>query len=570
MGFESWEGGNRVKQTHPCGAEVWGETGHINSLCSDLRFYQDNIPGEGFLASKYQQEQQQRSLWDFEILDDLYLDIVSPPFQSCEEEITKFVDVQIENSEPVEAYNERPSAFPSTSLGILKNYGGGIRRLKEEKTNVPAYDTAYTKSSGRKLSTEEIMRLAGEKFIQFSSQRTDDLCLIGHPFDCSFLGLSNEETRDVELVQYLLASAEKVGQQQFDRASKLLNHCDQLSSSTGNPVQRVVYYFSEALREKINIETGRIRSKDLGKKHTLDLEEAVRGPNLTLIAFHQKVPFIQVCQFTGMQAILESVAEAKKVHIIDLEIRGGTHCTVLMQALAAQREYPTELLKITAVGTESKAKIEDIGKQLISFAQSMNLPFSFNVVMVSDMLDLNEDLFELDAEEAVVVYSPYILRTMIARPDRLERLMSVMRNINPCITVVAEIEANHNSPVFVSRFLEAFFYYGAFFESLEDCMDQDPHRMISESYVFHAIRNIVAAEGEERMIRHVNINVWRAFFARSGMTEIELSTSSLYQASLLVSNFACGSSCTLVMDGKCLTIGWKGTPIYSLSAWKFK
>ncbi|KAF5941531.1 hypothetical protein HYC85_019173 [Camellia sinensis] len=242
-----------------------------------------------------------------------------------------------------------------------------------------------------------------------------------------------------------------------------------------------------------------------------------------------------------MQAIIESVAEASKVHLIDLE-RNGVQCAVWMQALAGRSECPLELLKITTVGTKSKSTIEE-----------------------TDMLDLKEDLFDLEPEETVVIIARHSLRSMLARPDWLESLMRVIRNINPCLLVVTEVEANHNSPVFVNRFIEAFFFYGAFFDCLEDCMDQnDPNRKVSESMYFsQGLQNIFSAEGEERTIRH------RAFFARFGMMEEELSTSSLYQASMVVKNFACGSSCTFGMDGKCLIIGWKGTPIYSLSAWKF-
>ncbi|KAA8527377.1 hypothetical protein F0562_034908 [Nyssa sinensis] len=533
-GFESAEGWNIAKQTHFYGTEDRGELRDNDLFCSDLRFYQDKKTEEGLLLSKCQQEQQRR------ILDDLYLDIVSPPFQSHQQEISKLVSFQTENSEPVEPNKEQPFAFPCASFGILQNCGSKFRRSDGEKTNVQTYDTACTESCVLKLSTETIMRHAAEKFIQSSSRRVDNLSIFSHPFNGSFFGYSDKVTKDVGLVQYLLASAEKVGQQQFRLAGKLLNQCDELSSNTGNPVQRIVYYFSEALREKIDRETGRNRLKSFVKKQSPDLEEEMMRTNSTLIAFHQEVPFFQVNQFSGMQAILENVAGARKVHVIDLEIRNGTHCTILMQALAARCECPVELLKITAVGTKSKPKIEETGLRLMSFAQSMNLPFTFNVVMVSDMLDLNEDLFDLEAEEAVAVYSPYFLFSIIARPDRLECFMRMMRSINPCIMVVAEVEANLNSPVFVNRFVETLFFYGAFFDCLEDCMDRNnSNRMISESiYFFHAIQNIVSAEGEERTIRHVNINIWRAFFARFGMTEIELSMSSLYQASLVVKNFA--------------------------------
>lgn len=61
----------------------------------------------------------------------------------------------------------------------------------------------------------------------------------------------------------------------------------------------------------------------------------------------------------------------------------------------------------------------------------------------------------------------YLLRSMITWPNQLESIMEVVRSINPCIMFVTEIEANHNSPAFVSRFVEALFYFSAYFDCLE-------------------------------------------------------------------------------------------------------
>lgn len=234
-----------------------------------------------------------------------------------------------------------------------------------------------------------------------------------------------------------------------------------------------MFYFSEALREKIDRETGTITSKGLGKKQPFDLEEGMMRSDPVFIATHQELPFTQVSQFPGVQAIVESVAEAKKVHAIDIMIRNGVQCAVLMQALAARRECPLEHLKITTIGTKGKPKIEETGKRLVSFAESLNISFSFNVVMVADILDLNEGLLELDHEEVVAVNSSYNLWAMIGRPGRLEHLLRVIRNTNPCVMVVTEVEANMNSPVFVTRFIESLFYYGAFFDVLENCMSRE-------------------------------------------------------------------------------------------------
>ncbi|CAK9138913.1 unnamed protein product [Ilex paraguariensis] len=524
--YSSVVGGTIAKQTHLGGADELLESGNINLPRFELGQCQDNTTVEELLRDQYQQELQE----------------------------------------------EKRIMHPSPALKILNSYGRGFTQLDGEKVKTPNYDIECTKLSGQKLSTDEILRLGGEKFIQCYSQASDEFFGLEHFYSSAVLGLPDEEVNDMELVQCLLASAEKVGQQQYEHASMLINLSNGSNLNRGSPVQRIVYYFFEALQEKIDREIGGATSDDLVNNQSSDVLEAMMSPDAALIAYFQKIPFIKVSQFSAVQAIIENVGEAQKVHIIDLEIRGGTQCTVLMQGLAARVDYPLEHLKITAIGTRSKSKIEETGKRLMSFAQSMNLPFSFNVVMVADMLDLNEGLFELDAGVAVAVYAPYVLYTMIHRPDRLECLMRVMRNINPCVMVVIELEAKLNSPVFVNRFLEALFFYGAFFDSLGDVMHHDEtNRMMLESiYLSQVIRNIVAAEGEERIFRHVNIKVWGAFFARFGMVEIDLITSSLYQAHLLLNNFACGSSCTLGIDGKSLTIGWKGAPIYSISAWKFQ
>ncbi|GLU08505.1 hypothetical protein SLE2022_254130 [Rubroshorea leprosula] len=73
-----------------------------------------------------------------------------------------------------------------------------------------------------------------------------------------------------------------------------------------------------------------------------------------MVACHEETPFSQVTQFARIQAIVENVAEAKKVLIIDLCILIGVQWTAFMEALASQNGCPLELLKIPAIGTTSK------------------------------------------------------------------------------------------------------------------------------------------------------------------------------------------------------------------------
>ncbi|KAJ0805955.1 putative transcription factor GRAS family [Helianthus annuus] len=433
---------------------------------------------------------------------------------------------------------------------------------------------AKTESSDRrKLSTDEVIRLGGERFIQSrSSTSMNEMLISTHPYPVSFSGLSDQELKDVQLIENLLLSSEKVAQKQFDRSRKLLDQCDVLASSSGNPIQRIVYYFSKSLREKIDKETGRIPPfTGSGKKQENDTQGRTINTTMTLLSIYQKLPFYQAGHFSGVQALVDRVSRSKRVHVIELAIRQGVQTMILMQALASQPDFPIKHLKVTAIGTGHEQEIKKTGDRLKSFAESIKLSFSYKLVIVKDMLDFNRDLLELDPREALGVFSLYGLWSLITQQDRLESLMKVIKSINPRVMVMCEVAANLNSPNFVNRLIEALFYYGAVFDSLEDCMDrEDENRGVTESiYLGEAIRSMVAADGAERVIRHVNIDVWRKFFARFGMKEIGFSVSSLSQAKLVAKKFSCGSSCTFDMDGKSVIIGWKGTPIESLSAWEF-
>ncbi|KAM6565795.1 hypothetical protein CsatA_024923 [Cannabis sativa] len=570
-----------VEKVQLYGAEdQWGydyDPVGIHSFSPDYGYYPDEYFEQGLILSKsqvleqqqlqQQQQQQQQSFSVYDMFDEIpQYESVLKSFEKCIEEVSD----DIPNKRDKKEY-----PFSFAAFELLNNHEKGFKRLNGERIIEPSNDNNVNQvadvaaADHRILSTEEILRFAGERFIQSYSKQQ----VVSHPFNWSFSGLNFEQTKDVELVGLLLASAEKIGCQQYDSACRLLHFCDDLASNSGNPVQRAAYYFCEALREKIDKESGRNTSKGLGRiLESFDLDKAMMVPDEPKLAFHQGLPLSQVEKFAGIQAIIEKVSESKKVHVIDFRIANGVQWIALMQALATRHEYfPIESFKITVIATSSKHVMEETGKWLTNFANTLKIPFSFNIIMVSNMFELKEDRFELDNDETIAVYSSFALRGMIAQPAELESLMRVIKSLNPCVMVITEVEANHNSPAFVNRFIEALFFYGTLFDCLESFMKRnEPNRTeVEATYCFKAIRNIVATEGKERNIRNVKIDVWRAFFARFGMEELELSPSSIYQANLIVNRFPSGTYCTLGMNGKCLMMGWKGTPLQSLSVWRF-
>ncbi|CAN4113396.1 unnamed protein product [Withania somnifera] len=466
--------------------------------------------------------------------------------------------------------DEKPYPFSFRYLELLNNYSRLSKKSSKENLSTNALNCEACSDNSHKLSMEEILRVAGERYIQHSTQRIDGLSMSIHPYGPVFSGLCMEETRDVELVHLLLATAEEVNNQQFHLARKFISRCMWVASDSGTPIQRLSFYFAKALEERIDRSTGRYTCTD-EDRHLKYIKIMSLGTNSAFLTCHQLIPFNQVMQFAGIQTIVENVRSAKKIHLIDFSIRSGIQWTLLIQALAEKGDSPIELLKITAVGSTEKENFEVTGNSLHSFAKSLGLPFSFDKVFVSDMKDFKKESINTKTDETVAVYCNSILRTLIPRPDCLDNLMKVVRSIGPTVIVVGEVEANHNSPSFLNRFIETLFFYSAFFDCFEDCMDRgSPCRTTIEGVYFgEGIRNIVAAEGEDRFTRNVKLEVWRAFFARFAMVEEELSESAWYQANLILQQFAKGSSCDLKKDGKGLIIGWKGTPIHSLSVWKF-
>ncbi|CAI9781061.1 unnamed protein product [Fraxinus pennsylvanica] len=452
------------------------------------------------------------------------------------------LEIQSQVSEQGKPLKDKALPFSSASLELLANYERGFNKTRGAFSDLSNDNNVV----GQKLTMEEILRMAGERFIQFSTNKEDGISMFIHPYGSSLSGLSIDEARDVELLHLLLVAAENLGFKHFDFASKMITRCLQMASVSGTPVQRVVYYFAIALQERINRETGRIMTQKI-KLPIKPLKELALETNNTFLASHQELPFTQVMQFAGIQNIIENVRRASKIHLIDLQIRSGVQWTALMQGLAERHEHPIKRLNITAVGTTDQLYIEETGRRLLSFSESLNLPFRFKAVYVTDMRDFKEDLLNIEAGETVIVYSFLMLRSMVSRPDCIENVMGAIRRLRPVLMVVVEVEANHNSPSFVDRFIEALLSYSAYFDCLEDCKERiGQSRMNLEGIYFsRGILNIVSTEGQERTSRNVKTDVWRAFFARFGMIELELSESSWYQAYLVLKQFVHGSSCTL-------------------------
>ncbi|KAH6823890.1 hypothetical protein C2S53_013586 [Perilla frutescens var. hirtella] len=421
--------------------EYWGD---IDSFCNKYGFYH---------------HQQQQTLFG-----------PIPRFQEAQDQCSEPSILQ-DSSKPLETY---------------------IPRSIKEDDEFKKIDTSD--EVGQKLSTQEILKLAGERFLHFSSHKFINISTL-HPHATSLSTLSPSDKQDVELAQLLLAAADKVGNHELDRATILIINCQWISSNAGTPVQRAVYYFAEALMERINKEKSSSNEQQGVKNYDACLKKNI----LALVSLYQQIPLFQIVHFTAAQTILENIGKSSKkaVHLIDFQILTGLHWAAVIQAMSEQSRDQNSHLRITTVKATDKSGAEKAGNLLRSFAAHLKLPFSYNLVFCSDMKDLRQEDFNIEPEETVAVMFNFLLRTLISKPVCLKNLMNITQKINPTITVVSEVEANHNSPSFVNRFIEALFYYGVLFDGLAESMACDGESRIAiKSATFReGIRNIVASEG---------------------------------------------------------------------------
>ncbi|XLR03047.1 hypothetical protein S83_069245, partial [Arachis hypogaea] len=116
------------------------------------------------------------------------------------------------------AFGGKGKRPPPHSWELLYSYKSRFQRLgRRNLSGASEKAKTSTSISSQKFSTEEKVRLVGTRYVQYSSQWQDNWFMPMHPYaQIGFMILSEEENRDIDLAQFLLALADKIGCQQFE------------------------------------------------------------------------------------------------------------------------------------------------------------------------------------------------------------------------------------------------------------------------------------------------------------------------------------------------------------------
>lgn len=320
-------------------------------------------------------------------------------------------------------------------------------------------------------------------------------------------------------------------------------------------MQRVASCFTDALSARLNA-TLTTTPKSL-PQNSIEILKIYQ-------ILYQACPYVKFAHFTANQAIFEAFEAEDRVHVIDLDINQGYQWPAFMQALAARPGGPP-FLRITGVGS-SLESVRETGRRLSELAHSLHVPFEFHSIG-EQLEDLQPHMFHRRVGEALAVNS--VNRLHRVPGNHLGNLIAMIRDQAPNIFTLVEMEASHNGPYFLGRFLEALHYYSAIFDSLDATFPGDsPERAKVEQYLFAAeIRNIVACEGAERVERHERLEKWRKIMEGKGFKGVALSSNAVTQSKILLGLYPCDGY-RLTEDRGCLLLGWQDRAIVAASAWR--
>ncbi|CAK7347010.1 unnamed protein product [Dovyalis caffra] len=413
-----------------------------------------------------------------------------------------------------------------------------------------------------------------------NSMSTSDTLLVDEETSCS------DDLKGLRLVHLLMAAAEALTglNKNRDLARVILVRLKELvSPNEGTNMERLAAYFTDALQGLLEGSGGIHSNKHHAvtnngpyhHHHRDDPQRHHHHQSDVLAAFQllqDMSPYVKFGHFTANQAILEAVADDKRIHIVDYDIMEGIQWASLMQALVSRKDGPpTPHLRITALtrggsGRRSIGTVQETGRRLLAFAASIGQPFSFHQCRLDSDETFRPSALKLVRGEALVMNCMLHLPHFSYRaPDSVASFLSGAKTLKPrLITMVEEEVGPIGDGGFVGRFMDSLHHYSAFYDSLEAGFPMQGRARALVERVFlgprisGSLARIYRALGEE--------GPWRDSLAAVGFQPVKISFANHCQATLLLGLFNDGYRVEELASNR-LVLGWKSRRLLSASIW---
>ncbi|KAA3485054.1 Scarecrow-like protein 1 [Gossypium australe] len=368
--------------------------------------------------------------------------------------------------------------------------------------------------------------------------------------------------------QMLIECAAILSEGHIEKASAIINELRQKVSIQGDPPQRIAAYMVEGLAARMAA-SGKYLYKALRCKEP---------PSSDRLAAMQILFEVCPCFKFGFMAangaIIEAFKGEKRVHIIDFDISQGSQYITLIQTIAKLPGKPSHL-RLTGVDDPESVQrlnggLEIVGLRLEKLAEILGVPFEFRAVPSRTSL-VAPSMLDCKPGEALIVNFAFQLHHMpdesVSTINQRDQLLRMVKSMNPKLVTVVEQDVNTNTSPFFPRFIEAYSYYSAVFDSLDATLPRESQdRMnVERQCLARDIVNIIACEGEERIERYEVAGKWRARMIMAGFKSCPMSSNVIDTIQKLIKEYC--DRYKLKEDVGALHFGWEDKSLIVASAW---
>ncbi|CAG7869600.1 unnamed protein product [Brassica rapa] len=371
--------------------------------------------------------------------------------------------------------------------------------------------------------------------------------------------------------QILISCAHALSEGKSEEALSMVNELRQIVSIQGDPSQRIAAYMVEGLAARMAA-SGKFLYKALKCKEPPSDERLA-----AMQVLFEVCPCFKFGFLAANDAIIDSIRGEEEVHIIDFDINQGNQYMTLIKTIADLPVKGRPRLRLTGVDDPESVQrsvggLRIIGLRLEQLAKDHGVSFTFKAVASKTNI-VSPSTLGCKPGEALIVNFAFQLHHMpdesVTTVNQRDELLHMVKSLNPKLVTVVEQDVNTNTSPFFPRFMEAYEYYSAVFDSLDMTLPRESQeRMnVERQCLARDIVNIVACEGEERIERYEVAGKWRARMMMAGFSPRPMSGRVTSNIESLIKRDYCSKYKVKEEMGE-LHFCWEEKSLIVASAWR--